>query len=455
MNQAAYLAAITKALRDRVLPGVGDGESRSVLEASIRALAGVADAIGEGRGDDGSPAPVLPPENPAVRAGTATTIAEDAARIAGEGWTGDAAQVAAVRREQALMREAVEAMAAMEKTAPKAADAGDGEDPLLIRPEAIERYFRERLGKPVTVTNYKQAAGGRSRQTVLFTLEGDTGLPAEMVLQRDHPAGISPQGVCDEYPVIELLADTPMLSAPPVLLESSKEPLGGAFMVLARLSGTLAGPDYFAPPRDPGLAEQLGEQLGHLHAVDPAPVEAGLGRTLPEGEDWAAELARLEATWEAQKHWPSVSASAAFAWMREHVGEIGPERAIIHNDASFHNILAQDGRITAILDWELVHIGHPAEDLGYCRPFVQETGGWDRFLAAYERVSGKRYPRAVIDYFSLRGLIHLMTLMQAGGRRMFETGVTDDINLVEVGASFMPKVMLRFANVLADVIAAD
>jgi aminoglycoside phosphotransferase (APT) family kinase protein len=224
--------------------------------------------------------------------------------------------------------------------------------------------------------------------------------------------------------------------------------------VVARLPGTLAGPDYFAPPRDPALAEQLGEQLGHLHMVDPAPVAAGLRPTLPEGEDWATELARLEETWEAHRHWPSVSATAAFAWMKAHVGEIGRERAIVHNDASFHNILAEDGRITALLDWELVHIGHPAEDIGYCRPFVQETGGWDRFLAAYERVSGRRYSRAVIDYFSLRALLHLMTLMQVGGRHMFETGVTDDINLAEVGASFMPKAMLRLANVLAEVIGA-
>jgi aminoglycoside phosphotransferase (APT) family kinase protein len=455
MSYSQYLSSVTKTLRDRVLVKVDDGEARSVLEAAIRALAGMTDSLDEAR------APALPeglsgeetklpnpPESAAVRPHTARAIAQAAERVAGGA---DAAPL--VAWERALMAEGIATMKAQEKPSP-AAMQESGPDPLLILPQTVEAYFREKYDDSARVSQFRQAIGGRSRQTVIFNLEGNTGLPRELVVQRDHPAGISPRSVVDEYPVLELLAPTPMKSARPVLVEASGAALGAPFMVTVRSSGSVAGPDYFDPPKDPALAVQLAGQLAILHSVDPSPVVAGLSPTLPEGESWTAELDRLEATWEKWRHWPCVSATAAFGWMRAHVGDIGAEKVLIHNDAAFHNILVEDGTITALLDWELVHLGHPAEDLGYCRPFIQEMGQWEAFLDAYVAAGGQRFPRSVIDYFSMRSQLHLMTLMQAGGRSMFENGVTDDINLAEVGTSFMPKVMLRLANIVAEVLDA-
>ena len=350
--------------------------------------------------------------------------------------------------ERDRMGEAVAAMMAAERPG-DATVAVTGPDPLLIQPAAVEAFFREKCGPTATVTAFRQAVGGRSRQTALVTLEGDTGLPRELVIQRDHPAGISPQSVADEYPALELVAKSPLKSPAPVMLERSRDYLGAPFMVTVRAPGVVAGPDYFDPPKDKGLALQLAEQLALLHAIDASPVQGALRGTLPTGDDWASELDRLEATFDRLKHWPSISATAAFGWMRAHTGEIDDTRTIVHNDAAFHNILVDQGAITALLDWELVHIGHPAEDLGYCRPFIQEMGVWDQFLDAYVAAGGRRFPSPVIDYFSLRGQLHLITLLQNGGRRMFESGATNDINLAEVGASFMPKVMLRLANILA------
>ena len=42
--------------------------------------------------------------------------------------------------------------------------------------------------------------------------------------------------------------------------------------------------------------------------------------------------------------------------------EVAP--ALLWGDAGPHNLLVADGRITALLDWELAHLGHPLEDLG-------------------------------------------------------------------------------------------
>ena len=46
----------------------------------------------------------------------------------------------------------------------------------------------------------------------------------------------------------------------------------------------------------------------------------------------------------------------------------GPEAeriSIVHGDLRFGNLLHDEGRLTALLDWEMVHLGDPVEDLGW------------------------------------------------------------------------------------------
>ncbi|HET8613768.1 MAG TPA: phosphotransferase family protein [Sphingomonas sp.] len=463
MSYSHYLGSVTSALRDRVLPRLDDQEARGVLEAAIRTLAGLADTFETDRLvppllDLPSAATRLdgPPENGAVRIGSAATIAAAVERLRDDDWLQGGSVSAEARTmivwERDRMSEAFAAMTRVER--PVESDSLDtGPNPLLIPREEVETYFQGKYGGAARVGDFRQATGGRSRQTVLFTLEGQNDLPRDLVIQRDHPAGISPDSVVDSYPVLALLAGTELMSPRPLLVEPSQEPLGAPFMVTTQSRGEIAGPDYFDPPRDPALGMQLAGQLGILHAVDTTPLRGTLRSTIAPDDSWAAELDRLEATWNRFTHWPSIAATASFAWMRAHVDEIGDEAAIIHNDAVFHNILVDEGRITALLDWELVHLGHPAEDLGYCRPFIMRMGDWEEFLDAYVAAGGRRFSRNTIDYFSLRSQLHLMTLFQNGGRRMFEARATDDINLAEVGASFMPKVMLRLSEILSAVIA--
>jgi aminoglycoside phosphotransferase (APT) family kinase protein len=287
----------------------------------------------------------------------------------------------------------------------------------------------------------------------VFEQTGAPDLPAGLVVQRDHPASINNFGVSIQFPVLERVALSRLRTARPLLLETDRAILGAPFMLLERVPGQVAGADYFAPPQEPQLAYELAEQLAILHEVDPAPLVGIIPATVDQAgkAGWVADLDRIGTNWDKFKFAPSLSIAAAMAWMRAHVDQIGDERAIIHNDAAFHNILVRDGHFSALLDWELVHLGHPAEDLGYCRYFVQEIADWDVFLQAYVSAGGSRFKRTVIDYFSLRAGIHLMTLLQYG-RSMFLAGLTTDINLAETATSFVPKQHNRIAAMVAAVI---
>ena len=69
-------------------------------------------------------------------------------------------------------------------------------------------------------------------------------------------------------------------------------------------------------------------------------------------------------------------------------------------------------------------------------------------MDAYVAAGGTRFSPQVLDYFSIRAVVNLLTLLQLA-RAQFENGATDDPNIAEVGASFMPKLMLRLADVVA------
>jgi len=461
MSYAHYIGAVVKALRERALHGVTDPAVRNILATSIRTLAGIADALDSERNLPASAitmeGPIVqifsPPENGAARSRTGSRIANAVDRIEasrGRETCLTDSDLEMIAWERSLMQQAISSMRAMEGLE---GDIVAKSDPLIIRREAVEDYFRKRFGSSIVVSEYFQAIGGRSRQTIIFKLDGNTGLPRDLVLQRDHPGGISRHGVADEFPVLSLLAQSRLKGPRPIFLEASRTVLGAPFMVSERSPGKIAGPDYWDSPKDARLAAQLAEQLAILHSIDYSPVQAGLKHTLSGGGDWRGELELLEGIWNTQRHWPSVTATAAFSWMRQRVGEIGADTAIIHNDTALHNVLVHDGKISALLDWELVHLGHPAEDLGYCRGFIEEMGSWDVFIDAYVAAGGKRFSSDLLDYFSLRAIIHLTTLLQLA-RSQFEKKATDDLNIAEVGASFMPKLMLRLANVMTSVFQA-
>jgi aminoglycoside phosphotransferase (APT) family kinase protein len=61
---------------------------------------------------------------------------------------------------------------------------------------------------------------------------------------------------------------------------------------------------------------------------------------------------------------PHPMAHRAFAWLRRSPPKAS-RVAIVHGDCRLGNFLERNDRITAILDWELVHLGDPIEDLGW------------------------------------------------------------------------------------------
>lgn len=464
MTMPDYLWAAARDLRTIVLPTIDDATARETLSNGLRIISWVANAL-EADAPDGTSAPggsgliadtdrlPGPAENAAAWRGSAAAIAEAARTIDAGGEQRDA-----VAWEKAALDQAIARVDAIEYGA--SGSQAQSEAGHAIGREPLQDYLRRRYDAPdLLITTFKPIHGGRSRQTALFAITGCDALPAEMVVQRGLPGG-GGQGFIDEALQFDLANDLLRagLTVPtPVLHEVDDPALGAPFMITQRAPGSCVEPDFWLAPKERALVLELAREMALLHRHDPGP----LADRLPHARDsydeagWLAELDALADTWRKACHWPSVTMSAAIAWMRANAGCIEDRRGLVHNDMLFHNIMAEDGRITGVLDWEMTAIGHPGEDLGYVYAQVSAGGHWRAFLDAYRAHGGTAISQREIDFFALRAGLRLINMVMAGGRDVFEQGIATGVLPASAGAHFSQRLLHRIAGVLDRVLARE
>jgi aminoglycoside phosphotransferase (APT) family kinase protein len=86
-------------------------------------------------------------------------------------------------------------------------------------------------------------------------------------------------------------------------------------------------------------------------------------------------------------------------WLRRHKLDAASEPTVIHGDFRLGNFLASDQGISAVLDWELTHLGDPMEDLAWLclRTWrfgaddlaVGGFGSVEELRSAYEKAGGE------------------------------------------------------------------
>jgi len=191
------------------------------------------------------------------------------------------------------------------------------------------------------------------------------------------------------------------LRAPEVLLDDDGTLLGTAGLIMSKVPGeTLARrilrDDEYAKAREV-LVGQLGEFLAGFHALDPADVP---------GAEETDELARY---WMSYENVPDRSPTfeKAFAWLEAN----RPPRTattLVHGDLRMGNVIVDEQGLAAVIDWELVHLGDPIEDLAWLcvkawrfgEPLeVGGVGTVDQLIESYEAAGGRAVDRDVFRWW--------------------------------------------------------
>ncbi|HEY1334103.1 MAG TPA: phosphotransferase family protein, partial [Myxococcaceae bacterium] len=190
-----------------------------------------------------------------------------------------------------------------------------------------------------------------------------------------------------EFTVLGALAERGFPVPRVYFSELDASSLGRPYFVMDRVPGTSVG--HVPPEERVSVARELGAWLARLHAVDPAELAPAVARPEATAAATRGELARWERVYLRRRPGPVPLLGALLAWLGVHVpADDGPPR-LLWGDAGPHNILVDGPRITALLDWELAHVGDPLEDLGAatwaCLPGTLDP---DEVVAGYEHEAG-------------------------------------------------------------------
>ncbi|SCW78063.1 Predicted kinase, aminoglycoside phosphotransferase (APT) family [Sphingobium faniae] len=225
------------------------------------------------------------------------------------------------------------------------------------------------------------------------------GWPREAILRREPPIAVVATSLVDEYDVLQLAHDAGLPVPRPLFAEADPNVLEGRVLLLERVHGQAQGVAKIGAA-GPAIAADMAAFLARLHALDPNQVP----RLRSDGQSIADRLAQniAKAREDCAMGDQSPLVMAAFDWLDAHFDECVTEvPAIVHGDFDLRNILIENGRLSAVLDWELSVRGHPAQDLGYAWPHVTQISQWDDFMAAYRAAGGRPIPLRQVLFFAI------------------------------------------------------
>jgi hypothetical protein len=103
-------------------------------------------------------------------------------------------------------------------------------------------------------------------------------------------------------------------------------------------------------------------------------------------------------------------------WLTQSVPDAESRAVIVHGDVGPGNFIVADGQVSALIDWELVRVGHPLEDVAciIARALGAPFGHPDEHIANYESLSNRHVDRATLDYALALILTRWMIGIQMG-----------------------------------------
>jgi len=316
------------------------------------------------------------------------------------------------------------------------------EDPRLAEQFAAYAETRMQGASNVQVTSLSRIHGGASRQTysidLAFTEEGES-KTLGVILRRDPVDSLIDTERKVEFAAIRSMegVDIPVPGA--LFLEEDAAVLGAPFFVMERIDGGIAAAPFQLEALDPHrvqLGRKMFAQMGKIAAVDPA------GSPLSEVIDtptletcWSRELDYWEGEIDKHARGPEPIAKAAIRHLRRNPPPPAQKLSIVHGDYRIGNFLHDEkGKITAILDWEMAHIGDPYEDVAWCCDLLWSGGDvaraagmlpWPDAVAEWELASDLKFDFAAFEWWSIFSSVKAIGIWISSARA-FADGANDD-----------------------------
>ena len=197
--------------------------------------------------------------------------------------------------------------------------------------------------------------------------------------------------------------------------------LGQPFFV----TGHVAGTPSMRPLRNEGgdadlrsVALDLARAAAELHRFDWQAADVSFLDPVTPADAAHAQLDLWQDQFERQRLGAEPGLRWAFEWLRANA-PTAQRVSIVHGDLRFGNLLYEGPELTALLDWEMTHLGDPIEDLGWVYRELwspRRSLEFEAFLAAYERAAGVVVDREHLRWYQAFGEAKHSVISLTGAR---------------------------------------
>jgi aminoglycoside phosphotransferase (APT) family kinase protein len=302
----------------------------------------------------------------------------------------------------------------------------------------------------VAVEKIERIFGGASRETYRVAVcyrEGDSRVRRRLILRRDPTSSLIETDRATEFHAYVAFHGSSVPVPRPLFVETDCRWLDRPFFVMEEVVGAVSTPKLLSEPPYVELLESIGEQkwriLGTIARTDVSTI--GLAKTLeaPALEDcWRRELDFWEKVIDDDELTPQPIARAAIRRLRRNPPPPPPRLSVVHGDYRTGNFLFDGtGRIRAVLDWEMCHLGDPLEDLAWA---LDPLWSWPdrerpgkllprkRALALWEEASGMTVDARALGWWEIFASVKGLAIWISSGRE-FADGRNQDPILALAG----------------------
>ena len=306
--------------------------------------------------------------------------------------------------------------------------------------ERLGAYLTRAWGEPVAVESLARISGGASRETYRFDAVLASGR-RPLILRRDPPGSLIETDRRSEFLALKSFHGAGVAAPEPLILELDGAELERPFFVMARVDGGMTAspfqPDAYAPH-----AAEIGEDffgtLGRIAAADPATLPIAEACETPALDGcWRRELDYWSGVIEADELHPQPIVRAAIRRLRRNPPPPAQKISVVHGDYRSGNFLHDGkGKVIAILDWEMAHLGDPLEDLGWAIDPLWRHNETDRVsgmlpraeaIAIWERASGLRADPAAFAWWELFASVKGQAIWTSAAKEYRDGGYMEPI----------------------------
>jgi aminoglycoside phosphotransferase (APT) family kinase protein len=306
--------------------------------------------------------------------------------------------------------------------------------------DRLAAYLSRAWSEPVSVAGLARISGGASRETWRFDAIAAGELQA-LILRRDPPGSLIETDRRSEFLALKSFHGRGVAAPEPLILEDQGAELERPFFIMRRVDGGRTespfSPDPYAPHAH-AVGADFFSTLGRIAAADPGDLPIAAAFEIPAlGDCWRRELDYWAGVIDADEQHPQPIVRAAIRRLYRHPPRPAEKISVVHGDYRSGNFLHDgEGRILAVLDWEMAHLGDPLEDLAWAMDPLWRHSDTDRVagmlpraeaIAIWERASGLRFDPEAFAWWELFASVKGQAIWISSAKEYRDGGYADPI----------------------------